>query len=204
VNKSVVLIGAGGHARSLIALLHNNRKTIKAIYDDFWDATKNETILSVPVIGKIKDLNSKNEICLAIGDNLLREKLFNQFHLQILKSSIKHSTALIENSAVLGKSNFIFANVFFNALVTIGDNNIINTSAIIEHESVIGHHNHISVSAILCGRVTIGNNCFIGANAVIKDKIKICNDVIIGAGAVVVKDIIKPGVYVGNPAKKIK
>lgn len=204
MNKSVVIIGAGGHARSLIALLQNSCYEIKAIYDDSYNASQNETILSVPVTGQIKEVKSQDEICLAIGDNSTRKKLFNQFNHQIFKTSIAHSSSIIENSTVLGKSNFIFAKVLFNALVTIGDNNIINTSAVIEHECVIGNHNHVSVSAILCGRVRIGNNCFIGANAVIKDKIKICDDVIVGAGAVVVKDIVKPGVYVGNPAKKIK
>ena len=49
----------------------------------------------------------------------------------------------------------------------------------------------------------IGNNVLIGSNATILP-VSICDDVIIGAGSVVTKDISKPGVYVGNPAKKIK
>ena len=32
----------------------------------------------------------------------------------------------------------------------------------------------------------------------------ICSNVVIGAGSVVTKDIFKPGVYVGNPAKFLK
>jgi serine acetyltransferase len=31
-----------------------------------------------------------------------------------------------------------------------------------------------------------------------------CNDVTIGMGAVVVKDITEPGIYVGNPARRLK
>ena len=49
----------------------------------------------------------------------------------------------------------------------------------------------------------IGNNVLIGSNATILP-VSICDDVIIGAGSVVTKDISKSGVYVGNPAKKIK
>ena len=49
----------------------------------------------------------------------------------------------------------------------------------------------------------IGNNVLIGSNSTILPVV-ICDDVIIGAGAVVTKDISKAGVYVGNPAKKIK
>jgi len=49
----------------------------------------------------------------------------------------------------------------------------------------------------------IGKRCRIGSNVTILP-VKICNDVTIGAGSVVTKDIIKPGIYAGNPARRIK
>lgn len=49
----------------------------------------------------------------------------------------------------------------------------------------------------------IGNSVSIGSNATILP-VSICDRVVIGAGAVVVKDIKEPGVYAGNPAKKIR
>lgn len=50
---------------------------------------------------------------------------------------------------------------------------------------------------------TIGNKVSIGSNATILP-VSICDDVVIGAGAVVTKDITEPGIYAGNPAKKIR
>lgn len=49
----------------------------------------------------------------------------------------------------------------------------------------------------------IGNKVSIGSNATILP-VNICDNVVIGAGAVVTKNIVESGVYVGNPAKKIK
>jgi acetyltransferase-like isoleucine patch superfamily enzyme len=49
----------------------------------------------------------------------------------------------------------------------------------------------------------IGNNVSIGSNATILP-VNICDNVVIGAGSVVTKDIIKPGFYVGNPARFLK
>lgn len=49
----------------------------------------------------------------------------------------------------------------------------------------------------------IGNHVSIGSNATILP-VTICDKVVIGAGAVVTKNITQPGVYAGNPAKKIK
>ena len=49
----------------------------------------------------------------------------------------------------------------------------------------------------------IGNNVSIGTNATILP-VNICDSAVIGAGATVTKDIIKPGFYVGNPAKLLR
>ncbi|MDC8830481.1 acyltransferase [Alteromonas gilva] len=49
----------------------------------------------------------------------------------------------------------------------------------------------------------IGNHVSIGSNATILP-VNIADHVVIGAGAVVTKDINEPGVYAGNPAKKIR
>jgi acetyltransferase-like isoleucine patch superfamily enzyme len=49
----------------------------------------------------------------------------------------------------------------------------------------------------------IGNHVSIGSNATILP-VRICDHVVIGAGAVVTKNIDKPGIYAGNPAKLIR
>lgn len=51
-------------------------------------------------------------------------------------------------------------------------------------------------------KTIIGNNVSIGSNATILP-VTICDNVVIGAGSVVTKNITGPGVYTGNPAKKI-
>ncbi|MFM1932924.1 MAG: hypothetical protein RL226_2227 [Bacteroidota bacterium] len=49
----------------------------------------------------------------------------------------------------------------------------------------------------------IGNHVSIGSNATLLP-VTICDHVVIGAGAVVTKNITEPGVYAGNPAKKLR
>lgn len=49
----------------------------------------------------------------------------------------------------------------------------------------------------------IGDRVLIGTNSTILP-VEICDDVIIGAGSVVTKNITTPGVYAGNPARKLK
>ena len=49
----------------------------------------------------------------------------------------------------------------------------------------------------------VGDRVSIGSNATILP-VSICDGTVIGAGAVVTKDIAEPGVYAGNPARKLR
>ena len=61
----------------------------------------------------------------------------------------------------------------------------------------------IVVISMIWLKTKISSNVYIGSNSTILP-VKICSNVVIGAGSVVTKNIIKPGKYAGNPAKKIK
>jgi len=61
-----------------------------------------------------------------------------------------------------------------------------------------GKPNYLSLES-----TAIGNNVSIGSGSTILP-VFICNNVVIGAGSVVTKNIMMPGIYVGNPAKLIR
>jgi UDP-N-acetylbacillosamine N-acetyltransferase len=201
-NKRVNVIGAGGHARSVIALLHRCEYGVDGVYDAAWKEGSEERIAGVLVRGA--EPTEDRQIVLAIGDNRRRSEFAEQYGTRLLLQSVIDPTAIMTGDVAIGNHNLIMARVAMNQDVKVGHNNIINTGAIIEHESEIGNHNHISVGAVLCGRVKVGDYCFIGAGSVIADKISICSNVIIGAGGVVIRNITEPGTYVGNPVRKIK
>lgn len=204
MNK-IAIIGAGSHTRSSVNLLKQHFKIEQLkIYDDSFNSENIEYINDIPLVGTISDIDNDEKVFISIGDNKKREEYFDFFHTKVIEDNFIHDKVYLENNIKFGVSNQIFANVYINTDVKIGNNNIINTSAILEHEVKIGNHNHISVNSKLCGRVQVGNRCMIGAGAIIIDKISICDDVILGAGTVVVKNIIESGIYVGNPARKIK
>lgn len=52
-------------------------------------------------------------------------------------------------------------------------------------------------------RTAIGSGVSIGSNATILP-VSVCDNVVIGAGSVVTKDIIRSGVYAGNPARMLR
>jgi acetyltransferase-like isoleucine patch superfamily enzyme len=50
---------------------------------------------------------------------------------------------------------------------------------------------------------TVGDRVSIGSNSTLLP-VNICDDVVIGAGSVVTRDIAEPGIYAGNPARRLR
>lgn len=205
MTSDIFIVGAGGHARSVINLVESAGKyRITGIIDETYNPEKIEMINGYPISGSELYRDRGAIYVLAIGDNELRAKIFNTYSNFVVSENIFHSSAILAARVSFGRSNLIFPGVIINSNAEIGSNNIINSGCIIEHETLIGDNNHISVGAIIAGRCKLGSNCFVGAGAVIIDKICICDDVLIGANSTVVADINEPGVYVGSPARRIK
>jgi sugar O-acyltransferase (sialic acid O-acetyltransferase NeuD family) len=140
------------------------------------------------------------ETIIAIGDVTVRKKITEQFPTLwwgSVNAGVEYGKNNIKEGTIICPGTILTVNI------TIGGHVIINLNCTIGHDTVIGNFVTISPGANISGNVTIGDLCYIGSNAVIRDKINICSGVTIGAGGVVVKDITEPGVYVGNPVKKI-
>ena len=57
--------------------------------------------------------------------------------------------------------------------------------------------------ADLLRKTRIGDRVSIGSNATLLP-VDVCDDVVIGAGSVVTRNIVRPGIYAGNPARFIR
>lgn len=108
----------------------------------------------------------------------------------------------IQKTVVIGKRCKIQSHTFICELVTIGDDCFIGHGVMFIND-LFKKGGPARGDKSLWSSTNIGNNVSIGSNATILP-VNICSDVVIGAGAVVTKSILEPGVYVGNPARKIK
>lgn len=104
----------------------------------------------------------------------------------------------IQKGAVIGSNTRIQSHSFICELVTIGDNCFIGHGVMFTND--LFSKGGPSKSSADWKATQIGNEVSIGSNSTILP-VKICNQVVIGAGSVVTKDITKPGIYLGNPAR---
>lgn len=203
--KPLILIGGGGHCKSIIEVAESCGRTIRGILDVPAEAGKQ--VLGYPIIGTDDEIACYADSCefvITVGfikDPSLRIKLYEK----VLAAggelaTLIASTAYVSRHAVIGKGTVVMHHAFVNAGAEVGENVILNTCCNIEHGVCIGHQCHISTGAMVNGDCNVGNNCFIGSQSVLTNGVSICNDVLVGAGSFVRKSILKPGVYSGNPA----
>ena len=192
----ILLLGAGGHARSCIDVLEKENQFEIAGLVEKGESISNES-LGYPVIGIDDDLKVlrrqyKNALITVgqIKSPKIRIKLYQLLkELDFTLPVIVSPHAYVSKHAQIGEGSIIMHGVIINANAKIGNICIINNRALIEHDAVIGDHCHIATGAIINGEVSVENETFIGSSAVTKQAISIGKNCVIGAGVVLKNDI---------------
>ena len=92
-----------------------------------------------------------------------------------------------------------------NETTLIGKGTCIAHGTLIGHGCQIGEYVHMANGVKLGGSAEVSSYNFLGSGAIVSAGVKLLSkDIILGAGTVATKNITKPGVYVGAPAKFIK
>ncbi len=206
MKRPLILIGGGGHCKSVIEVAESAGYEIKGILD-MPDEVGKEVLPGHKIIGTDDEIPQYVEECdfvITVGfikNPALRIKLYNKVKVAGGRlATIIASTAYVSKYAEIGEGTVIMHHAFVNAGAKIGDNCIINTFANIEHDAEVGNQCHISTGTMVNGECKIGENCFIGSQSVCANCIEIASDIIVGAGSVVRKSIRVKGIYAGNPA----
>lgn len=210
--KKIVLVGAGGHALSVIDSIQSNEE-YEIIGITELDYVAGKKVLGYEILGNDAILKSVFDSGVkyafitvgSIGNTALREKLYF-----MLKSIGFILPAIIDKSSNIGSGIWLGAGIYagkntvVNAKSTIKDMAIINTGAIIEHGCCINEFTHIGPGAVLCGDVKIGARTHVGANATVIQGVTIGDNSIIGAGSIVVHDMPDKVIAYGNPCKVVR
>jgi acetyltransferase-like isoleucine patch superfamily enzyme len=108
----------------------------------------------------------------------------------------------IQKDVTIGNRCKIQSHTFICELVTIGDDCFIAHGVMFIND-LFAKGGPAGGDKNLWKKTVIGNKVSIGSNATILP-ITICDGAVIAAGAVVTKNIIQPGIYAGNPARKLR
>lgn len=209
---TVVVVGAGGHARVIAATVRARGDHVGGFLDP--RASLGAQVAGATVLGGDEWLASAAALtCRAsgwglangVGANPLTAPRRDLFH-RVLSPwpalpALIHPTAVIAEGAVIGRASQVLARAVVQVDVQVDENAVVNTGAVVEHDCRIGASAFIGPGAVVCGGVHIGAGAFIGASSTTLPGVRIGHDAVIGAGAVVNRDVPPHCTVVGVPAR---
>ena len=188
----LILIGAGGHARSCIDVIEQQGQ-YQIVGLVGLPEQKHAQQFGYTVIASDDALDELAKLyhyaLITIGHVQTAEhrlRLYQQaaqcgFQLP----AIIAPTAHVSRHAAIGTGSIVMHGAIVNAGARVGNNCIINSRALIEHDTNVEDHCHISTASILNGDVTVGSGSFIGSGCIIKEGVGIGKGCVVGMGLTV-------------------
>lgn len=210
--RPLAMIGAGGHARVLLALGSALGREFLGVYDPELAKIDATSWRGLPVLGTDEDLAAVprtrfdllNGIGQRIGSDLRRHVHERLTGLGFKFAPVVHPAAWVAVDAMIADGVQIMAGAVVQPGCSIGEGSIVNTRASVDHDCTIGRHVHIAPGATLCGTIEVGCGAFIGAGAVIVQNLRIGSGAIIAAGATAARDVPSGHILMpGAPARPI-
>ncbi|MBX3168347.1 MAG: N-acetyltransferase [Candidatus Eremiobacteraeota bacterium] len=135
------------------------------------------------------------------GENVTVVEPVNLYECTIGSGSFVGPFCEIQKGVVIGSKTRIQSHSFICELVAIGDHCFVGHGVMFIND--LFREGGPSGAPEKWQPTHIGNHVSIGSNATILP-VRICDRVVIGAGSVVTKDLTRPGVYAGNPARFLR
>lgn len=210
--RPLVLIGAGGHARVLLAMVRANGLDLLGVCDPVLKAKGQKDWEGVPVLGDDDALlqidPDKAGLVLGVGqlpNNNTRANLFQVWRERGYSfPPLVHPNAWVSPDVKLSDGLQIMAGAVVQPGCIFGNNIIVNTKAGIDHDCHIGNNVHLAPGATLCGSVTVGVGAFIGAGAVIIQSLHIGNGAVVGAGVTLLRNLQAGKTIFDKPEPKVQ
>ena len=212
--KKIIIFGGGGHAKIIndcIELIKNHKVV------GFIDIINHESSLKKKLnyLGSVKNLNKiikgeslKNLFGIAaIGSNITRREIIlevNKLNKSFKWTNIIHPTAIISNTAKIGKGNMFLAGSIICSDTKISDHVSINTGTHLDHDNVFLDFSSTGPGVATGGNVKVGRLSFLGIGSTIKHNISIGNNTVIGGQSFVNRNCSSNSLYFGVPAKRVK
>lgn len=193
--ESILLVGAGGHAKACIDVIEQEERfVVKGLVG--LPEEVGSRILGYPVLGTDEDLPALLGDCsnalVVVGQIKTPEPRMRLFDL--LQQSgcglpvIVSPLGYVSPHAKLDAGTIVMHGGIVNAGTVVGKNCILNSQSLVEHDVVIADHCHIATAATINSGVSIGTGTFIGSNASVRQCINISERCLIGMGQQVLVD----------------
>jgi len=203
LGASLLLYGAGGHAKTVLEMIRALRLfDLAGIVDDN-PALWGTDVLGVPVLGgrdKLAELRQQGVALAANGvggiiDIEIRVRLFTLLSASgFAFPALIHPSAAVEQSARVGAGAQVFAQAYVGSSAVLGEKCMVNTGAVVSHDCEVGAYTHLAPGCLLAGQVRVGQKALIGMGVTTAIGISIGDRARVGNGATLLADVPARGV----------
>lgn len=190
MKSSIIVVGAGGHARSCIDVIESDgTRSIGGLVgknDEVGTAIFGYQVLGTEAdLGRLRPAHGAALVGVGhIKTAAPRERLFSLLLEQgFVLPVIISPRAYVSPRARIGDGTIVMHGAVVNAGARIGRNCIVNSQALIEHDVEIEDHCHVSTGARVNGGVSVGSGTFIGSGSTILQGIRIGARCVVAMGA---------------------
>ena len=186
---ALILVGAGGHARSCIDVIEQ-QGLFKIAGLIGLPNEVNELHLGYSVFStdfELPDLSKHYKLAFIAIGQIRSPDIRVRFHSQLLElgfllPTVVSPKAYVSSHAKIGEGSIVMHGAVINAGAVVGDNCIINSRALIEHDAIVEANCHISTGAIINGNTRVGAGSFVGSGSVIREGISLGEGCMVGMG----------------------
>ena len=203
LNKSLAIIGCGGHAK-VVTEIAESLGFKKIFYIDKFIQKK--YFLNREVNPKLVETYDEY-IFVALGDNYKRERVFKELQKNYKNSqlvSLIHPSAQVSKKCYVDIGSVVMPLCIINSSSKVGKGVILNSNTVVEHDNYIMDFSSLAPSVTTGGNVSIGVRSSISIGSTIKNNVKVGSDSVIGACSYLNKDVGDNCIFYGNPAKFVR
>lgn len=195
---SIRLLGAGGHAKVVLATLLDAGYACAGVHDDD-PALWGTVLLGHRILGPLEGARGLEPCVAAFGDNALRRTLVARFP-EATWATVVHPSAQIHPSVQIREGSVVMAGAILQPEAVLGAHVIVNTGASIDHDGRLGDYVHVAPGVRLAGSVTLGEGAFLAIGTVVGPNLSVGSWSVVGAGATVLHAIPDRCLAYGSPA----
>lgn len=200
--NQLVILGAGGHAKTIIDLVRQSQQYDLAGLVAEPLPVESE-VLGVRVLGGyevLEELWARGIRLMANGvgglsRNRVRYELFQKMAEHGFGfPRLVHRGATVEPSARIQGGVQVFGAAFVGSAAQIGFGAIVNTGAVVSHDCVIGDFAHLTPGVVLAGSVHVDTGALVGMGVTTAVGVRIGEWARIGNGARITRDVPAHGI----------
>lgn len=204
---TVLLVGASGLAREVVAVLREAGRDVVGVLDDRHDQI--DLLGSIPVVGGVDDVvhHPDDEIVVCIGpstgrlavvDRLCRLGVTQERFTSVIDPSVRNP-----DTCSIGHGSILLAGVTVTAAASLGCHVVAMPHVTVTHDCAVDDGATLASGVSLGGGVRVRRSAYIGMNASIYPGVSIGMNAVVGMGAVVLSDVPDGETWAGVPARAL-